>query len=287
MKVFKDQAEKLRILAQRGHKEEVLRLSDIVGATQPEHKMRFSIVKAVNIALIVLVLAGLAGFSFVIAVLNTKSGALKGEISSLNAKMEIVGQKLAMNNLHNQKLERQQEDLEFKRLGLEEKLAGAEKEKSALSEALLLSNKKVQELEASKDTASEALLLSNKKVQELEASKDTAEHRMQQGLAELQSKIEQLSSRLESAIAVKQTVVASKDGAVEGRVILINREFQFAVVNLGKEESIDKNMRLEVIENNQVIAEIKVLEARKSVSACDISGFSDILKVGDTVRVKI
>lgn len=55
-----------------------------------------------------------------------------------------------------------------------------------------------------------------------------------------------------------------------GRIIEVNEEFNFVVVNLGTANGAEKGMILSVFQKEDEVAKIKISKARKHISACEI-----------------
>ncbi len=57
---------------------------------------------------------------------------------------------------------------------------------------------------------------------------------------------------------------------LKGRIITVNREHNFVVIDLGREDGIDKGTRLDVYRGNLTIGSIEVIQVRDRIAACDI-----------------
>ena len=69
-----------------------------------------------------------------------------------------------------------------------------------------------------------------------------------------------------------------------GKILVVNRENNFVIIDLGQEQGVKLADTFEVIRDNEVIAELEVIQLRKTVSACDIKRETTPIKVGDLVR---
>lgn len=58
--------------------------------------------------------------------------------------------------------------------------------------------------------------------------------------------------------------------SLRGRVVQVNEEYRFAVVNLGSSDGLKKGMLLSVFHGDEEAAKIKVSKVRRHISACDI-----------------
>ena len=55
-----------------------------------------------------------------------------------------------------------------------------------------------------------------------------------------------------------------------GRIIEINEEYRFVVINLGSVDGVKKGMIFDVFQKDEEAAKIKVSRVRRHISACDI-----------------
>lgn len=72
--------------------------------------------------------------------------------------------------------------------------------------------------------------------------------------------------------------------ALIGRVLAINRDNNFIIVDLGEESGIKIGNSLTVYRQDQPVAEVTVIQVRKDISACDIKKENTPIKLGDTVK---
>jgi chromosome segregation ATPase len=71
---------------------------------------------------------------------------------------------------------------------------------------------------------------------------------------------------------------------LSGKVLAINRDNNFIIVDIGEEDGVKIGNTFTVYRQNQPIAEVGVIQARKDISACDIKKESVPIKLGDTVK---
>jgi predicted nucleic acid-binding Zn-ribbon protein len=72
---------------------------------------------------------------------------------------------------------------------------------------------------------------------------------------------------------------------LEGKILKINTDKQFAVINLGEEDGVKPGMELMVYQMNRPAGLLKVMEVRKKISAADIVKlFAARINEGDVVR---
>jgi septal ring factor EnvC (AmiA/AmiB activator) len=68
-----------------------------------------------------------------------------------------------------------------------------------------------------------------------------------------------------------------------GRILSINKENNFVVINAGNNSGVKNGDILHVFRKDEQIAEIEVIQVRSTVSAADIRSQSALIKTGDTV----
>ena len=56
----------------------------------------------------------------------------------------------------------------------------------------------------------------------------------------------------------------------KGRVIEVNEEYNFVVINLGSADDVKENMVFSVFQKEEEVAKIKAIKMRKLISACYI-----------------
>ncbi len=70
----------------------------------------------------------------------------------------------------------------------------------------------------------------------------------------------------------------------QGRILSINHENNFVVVDLGEKSGLQIGDALNVYRNSKYIAGLEVIQVRKDIAAADIKDKADQIKVGDLVR---
>ena len=77
-------------------------------------------------------------------------------------------------------------------------------------------------------------------------------------------------------------------GALEGQILVVNKEYNFAVVNLGVKNGVNVNNVFAVYSQGQYIGDIKVEKVHESMSAANFvtPGIKDKILEGDKVVFK-
>ena len=65
----------------------------------------------------------------------------------------------------------------------------------------------------------------------------------------------------------------------EGRILALNNEHGFVVVNLGKTDDLINETALQIRKNDEIIATLSILEIRDDMSACNIKSLKDGMKI--------
>ena len=85
----------------------------------------------------------------------------------------------------------------------------------------------------------------------------------------------------------KQENPAQAAKPLEGKVTVINKEYNFAVINLGQKDGINTGDQFTVSRDGKVIGEIKVEKVHDSMSAAGFAAeLKDLIKENDLVVQK-
>ncbi len=116
----------------------------------------------------------------------------------------------------------------------------------------------------------------NAKQKELDALK-TAKDELEQKLRDLKTQTQE-SMQLDKIVVGQQETdsafsqdiapktAEAKTGRLEGKVLVVNKEYEFIVVNLGRKDNINVGEKLDVISRDRKIGEVKIAEARDTMS---------------------
>jgi predicted nuclease with TOPRIM domain len=75
----------------------------------------------------------------------------------------------------------------------------------------------------------------------------------------------------------------SEEASVDGKVLAVNKENNFVVVDLGQDTGIKTGNRLRVSRDGQYVGDVEVMQVRKNISACDIKKEIVPIQIGDSV----
>ena len=83
----------------------------------------------------------------------------------------------------------------------------------------------------------------------------------------------------------KKQIVEKQTFEIAGRIITVNTKYKFAVIDIGRDEGVEKGMNFDVYRKGEKVGRVEVIETRQNISACDVKEISvKRLKLNDTVR---
>jgi chromosome segregation ATPase len=72
--------------------------------------------------------------------------------------------------------------------------------------------------------------------------------------------------------------------APEGKIIAVNKDNNFVIIDLGEESGVKPGDVFAAYRQDQLVANIEVIQVREKIAACDIKKEKSPIKVGDIVR---
>jgi len=136
---------------------------------------------------------------------------------------------------------------------------------------------------------------------ELQAERDTMKRQMadlEKAKGDLESKVLELSNR--PTVELDKVMVSGESGAMDagmplsvsattgkqGEVVVINREYDFVVMNLGKNHGLTVGQEFQILRGSEVLGRVKVEKIYDELSAAAILPDSqkDAIKEGDLVK---
>ncbi|MCX7928023.1 MAG: hypothetical protein N2606_07860 [Candidatus Omnitrophica bacterium] len=267
--------------------------------------------KAVIFLVILIVLSlGLSAYTFYLFQQKSKQyQILTAEYEDLTSKYKARQMELEEMQVKNTELERKVSDLQ-------NKLQDAQKKISALTSDLEKekATKKQSQDEIARLKASLEEQLKIKQDMEKELT-DTVESlkNMESQLKEMQTKLNEVESRkklLEDRVKELEqkaqnvelgTIVVSSDKPsvspaavnspqkIEGKIAVVNKEYSFAVINLGSRDGVAVGNVFTVLHNNKPIGDIKVEKVHDTMSAAGFvsADLRDKIFEGDKVVLKV
>jgi len=81
----------------------------------------------------------------------------------------------------------------------------------------------------------------------------------------------------------QSSIAPSESVPVDGKVLAVNKENNFVIVDLGEEAGIKVGNRFRVTRDGQYVGDVEVIQIRKNISACDIKKEIVTIHIGDSV----
>ena len=233
---------------------------------------------------------------------------LELQLNSMNRLLEKKDVEIARFEQEKEKLNQIVSDLLDKKADLEKKFQGIKKIVSSLSASLEQGKKEkivyIEQIEeVTKDKDALRLKLEqardrkrdiDKKIQELQANveKEKAEKaKFNQKLGYTNRVLEdemlevtKLKQNLETALknikklsynggseAVKLPRIEIKDDSLKGRVVSVNKEQNFVIIDIGRRDGVQVGMEFSIYRENDLIAKLEAIDVREVTSAAKIS----------------
>jgi len=149
--------------------------------------------------------------------------------------------------------------------------------------------------QAASERTSMAEQLTQLKTQQEAAQKQLEE--LQQAKAQLETKVLELSGGPAPTVELDKVVVsdfppqpglqqAQPASVVQGQVLVINREYDFIVVSLGKNQGVGIGQELQIIRGQDILGRVKVEKLYDELSAAALlpGTKEDAIREGDVVR---
>jgi len=305
----RDQAAKLRALAQKQgivQKDEVLTYQALMQPRRSPAKIFFKIIKVLS-ALTLLAAFLVAGYYLyenirndkaVIMKLNEKSEHLTSELATLHDKTATIEADVVKNVKENQELNRAVQALHTTNKELQSSYTRIQQDKQAIEKELQASVKKIEVFEKAKQdlqTQTNAQITSlQAQVKELQSSVAKTQAVSQARAQALQQAVPQgvpassiatpVSAQAQTASGAQPAPVAAK--ALEGKILLVNQNLRFVIVNIGSLQGARVGSRFTVTRDGVPIDTLRAIEVRSEVSACESKNGVSGLRAGDTVRVQ-
>lgn len=174
----------------------------------------------------------------------------------------------------NSVLKQQLAEVDSLRKDLEKKVVSLEEKNSVLDESIT----KMEEFLRNKMLQIDTLTQQVSNLKQQFSSRDASS-----GYS-LGSSAPSSSVELAPIVVRPQRSVSSVDTSSQaGRVVLVNRENSFVVINLGQDSGVQVGEKFRVFRNGQQIGTIEVIKVHPSISACDIKEEAIAISVGDTL----
>ncbi len=214
--------------------------------------------------------------------LNQDRQHLESRLSYTQQLVDSLSTELVREKNDKYTIENELNNLKKEQSALTRKFNALNEEKFSLEKKLQLAQESKAELDK---RLQEANAMLEKKVVEIEEIKrkiETAEGKAASASLSQRESVELPPIVVRSEEAPQAT--AKEPKKLIGKVLAVNREHNFVVIDLGEEQGIKPGQLFDVIREGKSIATVEVIQTRKSVSACDIKEQDTNVWVGDTVK---
>lgn len=219
----------------------------------------------------------------------------QGEKSSLTLEVSSL-------NRHAQDLKRQLDYNQKLMDSLAQELVREKKDKLQINDTLKPIQSENEILRRQLKSINNRKINLERKITELEKEKGTLTNRLNEMTALLEertleakessvarpaSESDKESVELPPIVVRPQTETPTDEEVISsslGKILAINRDNNFVIVDLGEETGVKMGDTLEAYRQDSAIATLEVIQVRKDISACDIKKEITPLKVGDIVR---
>jgi predicted RNase H-like nuclease (RuvC/YqgF family) len=173
-----------------------------------------------------------------------------------------------------------------------EDLAKAVEAQTALAKSVEDREQEIERLTKDLAQSQDATTGMTSKLTQLQTERDA----MAQQITELESKVMELSDANQPTIELEKILVTDSQGltaigspsaaAPDGEVVVVNREYDFIVMNLGRNHGLSVGQEFQVMRGDQVLGRVKVEKVYDELSAATILPESqkESIREGDNVR---
>lgn len=219
--------------------------------------------------------------------LAAKNQELQGQLDAAVSAKALVEQQLSETTAIKDNLEKTVEQMTRDAEAL---AAQIEQEKRLKESALAQVDQQIQELNAAKQSLEaerkekatikeqfkKDMNSLNAQLEEAKTAKESLEKKLKQTLAKKGIKLEKIVVKPETGELIS-----------EGQVLVVNKEFDFVVINLGENDGLKVGSRLQVLKDSQILGTVEVEKIYGNMSAATIMPDikKDQLKEGCAVRL--
>lgn len=258
-------------------------------------------VPSIILYVIVLISLSLAGGTFYLFQKEKlKSIALQDELEDVRAKERIIEMKLDDSKKTISQLETQ---LRESKSQIEFLSTELKKEKKLSQDTLTELEQSKIDLEEHRKVKAELeqnLLKSQQELQKLQAQLKNLEDNK----AQLESKIKEMEVAKEQKVELGTIVVPQQErvtlpvetkmkkstapSSLEGKILVINKDYDFAVINLGSRDGVNINDIFSIYHKNKYIGDIRIEKVHETMSAANFLSpdIKDKVREGDRVSIK-
>jgi len=147
--------------------------------------------------------------------------------------------------------------------------------KALLEEGLLVADDRLRRIEAERDRLAEEVVTVRFALKQREKEIDQAKARLKKQIKVARKGVAEgraASIELPPIVVKAEPAPAGKKPSIspQGRIVKVNDDYKFVVIDLGWEDGVKVGMSFTVYRGDKKIGRVEVIEAHKSVSAADI-----------------
>ncbi len=185
----------------------------------------------------------------------------------------------------------------------QDKLAQATSARDALAKSVDDRQKEVDRLTKDLEQAHKDHKELASQVEEFSSERSTLQQQLsdlEKAKSDLESKVMQLSEKptveldkivvtndqLGAGSGAAGTINAASGGPMNGQIVVINRDYDFIVINLGKKQGLSIGQEFQIVRGEQVLGRVKVEKIYDELSAAAIlpDSHKDSIREGDQVK---
>jgi hypothetical protein len=227
--------------------------------------------------------------------LNKKQAAAENELQ--NSKRQITQFQLKLDESKGQ-IQSLSADLELQKKDSQESQARLEQVKIDLAEQKQLR----QDLEKKLGIAQDEIRRAMVQIKDMDSQKGLLEAKVKELESKSQevelgkivvtpdgSSMQQGKDEYAPASPVEKTPKGTQILGLQGKVLVVNKEYSFAVINLGAKDGVDVADEFSIFHDNKYLGEVKIEKVHDSMAAAGFldSGMKDKVSEGDLVIQKV
>lgn len=213
---------------------------------------------------------------------------LRQEIVSLSGQKDQLLKKISDNEKVAQELsvnlakgEREKRDLKVQINNIEKEKLDLQAQINRLEEQISELGKKPSDISAADSTLKEKKAESEIKKTTIELSPIVVRPLSEEKIEEKKVEVVEEAVKEEEEVEIE---TAPEPRKLSGKILSIDTENNFVIVDIGKDHGVELNRYLDVYRGSKKIGRVQVIKIRDSVSACDIINSTKAFKAGDSVK---
>jgi len=219
--------------------------------------------------------------------LEGRLGVVQEDLERISSEKEQLQQKYELVIKEREKLlvqarsytqsEKNLESLKKENQALKEQIASLEKEKLTLQTNL-------KEAKQDKESFQQRIAQAKQILKQKPSSPSEAIYAKQQELSVNQEAGVWSVDLPPIVVSPQITSDVGSSSSLSGKILNVNTEYAFVVINLGQQMGVQEGMVFEVFRSNKFLGKVEVIQLRERIAACDIIQADVLFKTGDSVR---